>query len=71
MAPKSEFFLPVGWKYTSAWKYGPGRNERKCYVFKGPEVTDYRSFATSWTIQSKKDAFKAFWEWYNERQKHV
>lgn len=29
-------------------------------------VEVYCSFSTSWTIQSKQDAFAAFWEWYND-----
>lgn len=59
MNKKLKLSLPVGWKYHTAFKYGPGRSERYCYVFKNAELKAYRSFSTSWTIQSKQDAFAA------------
>jgi hypothetical protein len=65
MNKKLELILPTGWKYYTAFK-GSGRGERYCYVFKNAELKAYRSFSTSWTIQSKQDAFAAFWEWYND-----
>lgn len=61
-----ECMIPAGWKFHTAFKYGPGRSERYCYVFTNKELNAYRSFSTSWKIQSKYDAFVAFWEWYND-----
>ena len=58
------FFIPDGWKIHTVCKYDSGGNERFCYVFTNRELKVRRSFCTSWKIQSRYDAFVAFWEWY-------
>lgn len=58
--------LPAGWEFHSAWKNVGTRHENKCYVFTNKETGGYKRFSNSWTIQSRKDAFDAFLEWYKE-----